>query len=279
MSKSEQRQVELHTHSTASDGQSSPKEIAELCSRHGVDVWALTDHDNCEGCRAGQAAADRLGLEFVPGIEISAYLERSIHVLGYGIEPEASAIAKLIDRLRRERRERMAEMVDELRDRGVEISLQTVRREANGAPLSRSHLAQVLVDADSVTDADEAFERYIGRDGPAYVPVGWPSVPTAISRIHRAGGAAILAHPGRYEVDQYIPDWIDAGLDGIEVGHPDHESDDERRYRELAKSHGLIATESSDFHGRRHRSWEHFGETKLGVEKLEALFGTINRYP
>lgn len=279
MSKSEKRQVELHTHSTASDGQCSPQEVAELCARHGVEVWGLTDHDNCEGCRAGQEAADRLGLEFVPGIEISAYLEGSIHVLGYGLDPESPSIAELIDRLRRERAERMAEMVDELRDRGVGISLRAVRRRADGAPLSRSHLARALVESGSVADADEAFDRYIGRDGPVYVPVTWPSVPTAIRRIHRAGGAAILAHPGRYDVDRHIPDWIDAGLDGIEVGHPDHGAEAERRYRQLARTRGLVVTESSDFHGRRHRSWEHFGETRLGVERLEAFFEAIDRYP
>ncbi len=278
MSKSDRRRVELHTHSTASDGELAPVELAELCARRGVELWGLTDHDTCQGCRKARAAAEKRGIEFLAGIEISAYLGRSIHLLGYGIAPEAPAIEQMSERLRRARLERMERMLERLDAEGLEVSMEAVDREADGAPLSRSHLADVLVENGCVDDRDEAFDEWIGRDGPAYVPVGWPSVPEAIERVHRAGGAAILAHPGRYEVDARIPRWVEAGLDGLEVGHPDHSRVDEAHYREMARAHGLVATESSDFHGRDDGSRQVFGETSLPVECLEALYEAIAQY-
>ncbi|MFB6372443.1 MAG: PHP domain-containing protein [Bradymonadaceae bacterium] len=272
------RQVELHTHSTASDGRHTPDELAELCADHDVAVWSLTDHDTCEGCRAAARAAQRRGIAFIPGIEVSAYLERSIHVLGYGIDPESDAIAELTDQLREARRDRMVEMLDRLEEGGVSVALDRVREEAGSAPLSRAHLASVLVEGGHVDDVDAAFDCWIGADAPAYVPVGWPSVPETTEILHRAGGAAILAHPGRYDVDDHIPDWIEAGLDGLEAAHPSHDAEDQARYREIAATHDVLATASSDYHGLEHLSKRVFGETRLTSSTLEALRAAIARH-
>lgn len=280
MSKSDRRlQAELHTHSTASDGRHSPDELADLCARHDIQVWSLTDHDTCRGCGSARRAAERHGIEFIPGIEVSAYLRRSIHVLGYGVDPDSTAIAELTEQLREARRDRMAEMLGRLDDHGVAVELADVRRQAGSAPLSRAHLAKALVEGGEVEDMDAAFDRWIGAEAPAYVPVGWPSVPETIEILHAAGGAAILAHPGRYEVDARIPAWIDAGLDGIEVVHPSHSSKDASRYRELADSHDILATESSDYHGLDHLSERIFGETRLSVATVDELQRRIDRYP
>lgn len=270
--------AELHTHSVESDGELEPDALAAACARHGVEVWALTDHDNCGGCRRARRAASRHGIEFIPGIEISAYLERSIHVLGYGVAPESDVIQELTARLRAAREQRMEAMLERLSELGVGVPLESVEREADGAPLSRAHLAEVLVRDGYAETHDEAFDRWIGAEAPGYVPVGWPSVPEAIGRIHAAGGAAILAHPGRYEVDETIPDWIGAGLDGLEVGHPRHSPGQENQYRALAEEHDLVATSSSDFHGWEHDSAELFGDVHLERRNLRALRGAMDRY-
>lgn len=270
--------TELHTHSVESDGELEPDALAAACARHGVEVWALTDHDNCGGCQRAGRAASRHGIEFIPGIEISAYLERSIHVLGYGVAPDSDVLQELTARLRDARNRRMRTMLERLSELGVRVSLESVEREADGAPLSRAHLAEVLVRDEHAETQDEAFDRWIGVGAPGYVPVGWPGVPEAIERIHAAGGAAILAHPGRYDVDEQIADWIAAGLDGIEVGHPRHSSRQERQYRSLAEEYDLVATASSDFHGWGHDSADSFGDIHLERRNLRALREAMDRH-
>jgi len=270
--------VELHTHSTASDGELEPERVAELVAERNVDVWALTDHDNCGGCARARGAAEREGVEFLPGIEVSAYLERSVHVLGYGVDPGSSAIRELSEELYEARRDRMIEMLEQLGGMGVDLDFAYLKSLADGSPLSRSHLSRALVDRGPADSRDEAFERFIGTEAPAYVPVGWPSVPEAIEYIHAAGGAAVLAHPGRYSIDSYIPGWVDAGLDGLEIEHPDHAPEEEARYAELADELGLVATKGSDFHGRPRESWDEFGSIEISSETFRALRRSIQRH-
>lgn len=277
MSTSRMRRVELHTHSTASDGDFEPEKVAELCDRAGVEVWALTDHDTIAGCAEARRAAERRDIEFICGIEISAYLERSIHVLGYGVDHDATTLRDLSAKLRAAREERMRDMLRRLAEVGLEpaIAFSEVEKIADGAPLSRAHLADAMVRSGAVSDVDEAFDDWIGADAPGYVPVGWPTVPETIERIHTAGGAAVLAHPGRYDVDDHLPTWVDAGLDGIEVVHPRHDEADAARYRAFATEHDLVATASSDFHGWDHVSGDHFGEIRMKIEHLRTLRDAI----
>lgn len=249
-----------------------------MVAERGADLWALTDHDNCAGCADAERAAERHGIEFLPGIEVSAYLERSVHILGYGVDPESTVIEELSERLHEARRERMGEMLDKLDDLGVEIDMGQVESLADGSPLSRSHLSRVLVDEGPASTRDEAFERFISVEAPAYVPVGWPSIPQTIERIHASGGAAVLAHPGRYDIDRHISDWADTGLDGIEVVHPDHSRADRTRYTEMAEELALIPTKGSDFHGRSEESWETFGALTIENSTLQALRRAIESH-
>ncbi|MFW5967146.1 MAG: PHP domain-containing protein [Persicimonas sp.] len=243
--------VELHTHSTASDGAFSPTELARRCARAGVDMWALTDHDNCYGCAEAAAAAEEHGIAFVPGIEMSSFAGRSVHVLGYGVDPDGAVIQEYAERRIEARRERTRTMIERLAQLGVEVEFERVVEVAGSNVLGRPHLARALVETGAVSSIDEAFDRFLHDGGPAHVHTRWPSVEEAIELIERAGGVSVLAHPGQYDLDEAIESWIEAGLDGIEVVHPSHLGADRRRYEALADRYDLLKTASSDFHGNR----------------------------
>lgn len=254
--------AELHTHSTCSDGAFAPSEVAARCAATGARLWSLTDHDTVEGCAAGAAAAEEEGMTFVPGIEISAYAGRSIHVLGYGYDPDDEGLAGFSRRMLVSRRDRMRQMAERLGELGFPIEIETVFDRASGA-VARPHLAAALVEAGHVSSKQEAFDRFIANDGPAYVAITWPSVSDAIELIHSAGGIAVLAHPGLYSRDQQIADWVDAGLDGIECRHPRHTDGDEARYVAIANELGVLKTASSDYHGPGHAGAEKFGSVEM----------------
>lgn len=266
--------AEIHSHSTASDGVLSPSRLAKICHERGIEIWSLTDHDNCYGCAEAKQAADELGIEFIPGIEVSAYEEGSVHVLGYGVDFEGETIESYAARRTEARGERMSAMIERLAKLGVQIDLEAVERVADGGILGRPHLARALVEAGRVSNIQQAFDRWLHTGGPAHVAVQWPSVPDAIDIIHRAGGLAVLAHPGQYGRDERIGAWVEAGLDGIEIIHPKHGKAAERRYEEIAESHGVLKTASSDFHGTGKRM-RHFGSVPFPTSWLDALLEAL----
>lgn len=267
--------AELHSHSTFSDGSYTPEQVAQMCAGATVQVWALTDHDTCAGCERAAAAAQSHGIEFIPGIEVSAYEGRSVHVLGYGVDPDARTLREFSERRVAARFDRMRQMVEKLERIGVPVDYEDVVAIAGEGSIARPHLARALVAAGHVDTLDEAFQRYISPSGPAYISTTWPTVPIAIDIIRESGGVAVLAHPGIYGRDEDIPAWIQHGLVGVEAGHPKHSRSDEARYRALAAEHRLLATSSSDFHGPDHISTDYFGKTTVEVEILSALRGAI----
>ncbi len=267
--------AEIHSHSTASDGAFAPSRVAEMCHEQGVEIWSLTDHDNCNGCEEAEEAARSLGITFIPGIEISAYYDTSVHVLGYGIDTQGEVIQDYSERRFESRRERMRQMIARLDGLGVEVSYDHVCEIAGDAILGRPHLAKTLVEAGEVDSINEAFDGYLHTGGPAHVSMGWPSVEDAIDLIHRAGGIAILAHPGQYDLDEAIPEWVEAGLDGIEAIHPQHNRQARRRYAKLADSLDVLTTASSDFHGNRDR-FAHFGNVPFPTPWLDAFLERLD---
>lgn len=262
--------VELHTHSAASDGAFAPAELARRCARAGVELWALTDHDNCYGCAEAAKAAGKLGIDFLPGIEMSSFAGRSVHVLGYGIDPDGAVVREYAERRIEARRDRTHAMIERLEKLGIEVEFERVVEVADSDILGRPHLARALVDIGAVPSIDEAFDRFLHDGGPAHVHTRWPSVEEAIELIERAGGVSVLAHPGQYDLDDAIAGWIEAGLDGIEVVHPSHGSAERRRYEALADAHDLLKTASSDFHGNRGYGIE-LGEVDFPPSWLEDL--------
>lgn len=255
--------AELHTHTTFSDGQHEPEQLARMCAELGVEIWSLTDHDTCHGCARAAAAAATHGIEFIPGVEVSARLDRSIHVLGYGVDPTDDELVTFMDDFLERRSTRMDRMVERVQDLGLEVTMEEVTELSGGGTLARPHLARALVARGHVETVQEAFDRYLDRGQPCYIPSPSIEVAEAIERIHQAGGLAVLAHPGDYDRDEAIAGWVDQGLDGIEVDHPTHTEADRARYLEIAREHGLLITASSDFHGERVAP-----ERRLGVTEL-----------
>ncbi len=263
--------AELHTHSTASDGQHPPAEVARLCAEKGIAVWSLTDHDTLMGCRAAQDAARDHGITFIPGVEVSARHGCSVHVLGYGLDPTDPDAQEFFEERKDLRKLRMKRMIAKAHDHGLDVAMDDVVAIADGGALARPHLARVMVQKGIVSDVQAAFDRYLDEGQSLYEPSPYLSVPEAIEVIHGYGGVAILAHPVHYGLDEVIPAWIDAGLDGIEVAHPSHRGDAEARYTAIAERHGVLKTASSDFHGEAVAPDRRLGVTYVHDTWLDAL--------
>ncbi|MGM0557714.1 MAG: PHP domain-containing protein [Myxococcota bacterium] len=263
--------AEIHSHSTASDGQHEPSEVARLCAEAGIEVWSLTDHDNCLGCAEAAEAARKAGIHFIPGIEISAYQDDSVHILGYGIAPEGPVIEEYSERRLEMRERRMERMVDACAGLDAPVEMERVVEISGRGGLGRPHLAKALVEAGHVDTEQQAFDRYIGYGRPACRVTTWPSVPEAIDIIHQAGGIAIAAHPSKKEDAERVPGWVEHGLDGIEVIHPAHTRAQTDALRRLATRLGVLRTASSDFHGTSHYSAEYFGKVSFPESWLDAF--------
>jgi hypothetical protein len=245
--------IDLHSHTTASDGQHAPAELMALAAAAGVKVLAITDHDTVAGLGEAAEAARVHGLELVPGIELSAYvLKKEVHILGHFVRPDDAELAGFASRLRVEREQRMVRMVERLRSLGFPVTMQQVREVAGDAQLGRPHLARVLVDRGWCRDMKDAFDRFLGSGQAAWVDRYKLDGGEAIRLIHRAGGTATLAHPSSSKLERYdIKLLAEAGLDGLEALHSDHNPSVREKYLSLAREFGLVPTGGSDFHGEQ----------------------------
>jgi predicted metal-dependent phosphoesterase TrpH len=242
--------IDLHTHTTASDGYLTPQALVRACQAGGIQVLGVTDHDTVDGLPEAEACAGAAGIAFVPGIELSAYWRQlELHVLGYYLDSRDTGLTAFLTGTRGARLERLRAMISRLWRLGMAVSAEEVLAEAGDSTVGRPHLARVLVRRGYVGSTDEAFDRYLAADRPAYVPRPDVSVADAIRVIHEAGGIASLAHPGLHDRDDALLDLVAAGLDAIEVYHPNHLPPKTARYRRLAAARGLLITGGSDFHG------------------------------
>jgi 3',5'-nucleoside bisphosphate phosphatase len=251
--------IDLHVHSVFSDGTFTPRQMVELAVERGLTTVALTDHDTVNGLDEAFSAGEELGVEIVPGIEFSTIYEgNGVHVLCYFMDPENPDLAAELQRLREDRYTRGERMVAKLQELGYPISFERVREIAEGGNIVRPHVAQALVEAGVVPTLKEAFsDELIGSGGRAYVEKHALHPLDALALIHAAGGACILAHPGTFRETKPVPatlidELAEAGLDGIEVSHPEHTPEVEAEYLQIAHRLGLIWTGSSDCHGDRY---------------------------
>jgi predicted metal-dependent phosphoesterase TrpH len=252
--------IELQSHSTVSDGQLAPAEVVGKAAEAGVTTLALTDHDAIAGVTEAAEAAERLGLELVPAIEMSCVHEyaEDLHVCGYWIDLEA--MAPICERAQRERRERAAEIVENLRREGFDLTLEDAIREAGDAlSIGRPHIARA---AGASGDLGPFFEEYLVPGAKAFVPRRWPTAEQAIETIHAAGGVAVIAHPywdisEPGEVDDLIRS---LGADGVETFYPPHTEEQTAHLLELCEELDLIPTASSDYHGPTHKTFSKFGD-------------------
>lgn len=250
--------VDLHLHSTASDGTDAPGALPALAERAGLCAIALTDHDTTVGHEACAAACERIGIRFVPGIELSAERGQprgSMHILGYFIDPTDPTLAGVIEEVSGARRERAPQIVEKLNDLRVAITLEEVEAQAGGAFIGRPHIAEVLRQKGYVKSIKDAFTRYLGQNAPAYVRKDNLPTERAIEAIHAAGGLAVLAHPvqlrseDEQDLQQTVQRLVDQGLDGLEIHHADHTAAQVQQYRQLAHRLDLLTTGGSDYHG------------------------------
>lgn len=249
------RAVDLHVHTYFSDGTLSPEAVVALAVEKRLAALSITDHDTVESFEPARHVAGS-ALELVPGIELSSSHDGlDLHILGYYIDPTHPALIERIDVFRGERVERALSMVRRLHDLGVELDPAEVVHLAGPGVIGRPHIALAMVRSGHVPNLDDAFRRYLGRNGQAFIPRPSFGAEEAIDLILAAGGIPSLAHPGPLMPDSMILHLVEAGLRGIEVWHPQHGPATVRRYRALAAKHGLIETGGSDFHGA-HRSMD-----------------------
>jgi predicted metal-dependent phosphoesterase TrpH len=245
--------IDLHMHTTASDGRCSPRELVDRVAAGGVTVMAVTDHDTMASVAEVQALAQSRGIDAHAGIEITAVEGgRDIHVLGYFLNPEEKRLIEFLRVQRETRVKRVHAIAARLAELGVPIDLQALLDEAQrnlGRSIGRPQVARALQLAGHVADTKEAFDRFLGSAGPAFVSRPGSPPEVVIGIIHRAGGVASLAHPGRTRIDSRIKPLAIAGLDALEVYHSDHDEAAIQRYRRLASDLGLLMTGGSDFHG------------------------------
>lgn len=271
--------IDLHSHTTASDGELSPEDLLARARAAGVTTLAVTDHDTVKGLARAQAAADAQGIRLVPGIEVSTEADgREMHVLGHFVDPTEPGLASYSHRLGDERAVRMGRMVERLNQLGFPISLEEVERIAAGAHLGRPHLALALLARGFVTSTREAFDRFLADGKPAYVGRFRLPAEDAIAMLHRAGGTATVAHPGSSKVSSFTLERLaKAGLDGLEIFHPDHVPSQRDAFLRQADALGLVPTAGSDYHGPRVTPDRSLGMVSLDpslLARLEARAGS-----
>ncbi|MEM9347324.1 MAG: PHP domain-containing protein [Planctomycetota bacterium] len=272
--------VDLHTHSTASDGTDNPADLPRLAKQAGLNGFALTDHDTTAGHAAAASAAKKAGVIFIPGIELSVVADPfaetspladggptdmgSIHLLGYHVRSDNEVLMIIETKLRLARETRNPQIIEKLADQGVRLDYQEVLKLAQAGEndaisehaIGRPHIAQLMVQRGYVKSMHEAFAQYLGQGGAAYVPRELPTADKAIAAIHSAGGVAVLAHPvhlglSNADLEHQVARLADLGLDGIETQHSDHEPNDIKQLTALAERFDLLTTGGSDYHGSR----------------------------
>jgi 3',5'-nucleoside bisphosphate phosphatase len=271
--------IDLHLHTTASDGLCEPAALVDLAWRAGIRTMSVTDHDTTAALAEAERAACECGIDFVPGIEITAVHDgRDVHVLGYFIERDNAAFAVFLEQQRADRVRRTIAMADRLAGMGKAIDRDALlAARPNGQSLGRPAVARALVKAGHVADMRQAFDRLIGEGKPAFIPRCGPCPADVIGIIKRAGGLASLAHPGLLKRDDLIPDMIDAGLAAIEAFHSEHDAPTTDQYVMLAERHGILVSGGSDYHGDKERRRAAFGSVGLPSDRFERLKASLTR--
>ena len=272
--------IDLHLHTTASDGLLTPRELVHRAAKAGLTTIAVTDHDTIAGLEeAGQAGA-AVGMRVVPGIEITAVEnERDVHVLGYFLDPADVVLTRFLQAQRSDRVRRVREIAVRLADLGYRIDVEPLVEAAlrGGRSIGRPAVADALVAAGHCVDRNDAFGRLLGRGGPAFVPRRGMAGAVVLQTIHAAGGIASLAHPGIAADDDSIESFAAAGLDAIEVWHSDHSPEQQHHYAALADRLGLARSGGSDYHGDGvHRACR-LGGVLLPAAEFARLEGLVAR--
>lgn len=260
--------IDLHIHTKHSDGSCTVDEVLQMAAERSLGVVSITDHDNVDAYPAALEKGAQLGIEVIPGVEISSNIGRTdIHILGYYIDTENSALRARLNDMKKARYTRAQRIVENLNALGIDLRFETVLKIAGNAAIGRPHIAAAMVQEELIYSFREAFDRCIGYDSPAYVEKLQISPADVFQLIIQAGGVPVLAHPGVTKVDEQIPQFVRDGLQGLEVLHSETAPAAERFYRQIARKHGLLMTGGSDFHSPMHH-----GKAELGWPRVPASF-------
>ena len=264
--------ADLHLHTKFSDGTFTPEELVERAHKLGFAAIALTDHDTVEGCARAAASCAAAGLEFMAGAELTAeHEDTEVHIIGYMLDTQNQRLLEKIADFQAQRQNRIHEMVAALNRQGIPLKAESVFALANCKSPGRPHVARTLVKEKLLGNLDEAFEKYLKKGRPAWVPKTKMSALESIELIHQAGGLAVMAHPGLNRTDDIIPDLVKAGLDGIECFHTKHSTVMSERYLMIAEKYHLLVTGGSDCHGFSKKA-PLIGTVKLPYEHVEKLY-------
>jgi predicted metal-dependent phosphoesterase TrpH len=263
--------ADLHLHTQFSDGTFTPEELVLRAQQKGLACIALTDHDSVEGCARAAAACAAVQMDFVPGAELTAeHNDIEVHILGYFLDVTDEKFLARIATFQSVRQNRIREMVAALNQLGIPLKAESVFALANCKSPGRPHVARTLVKENLIGSLDEAFERFLKKGRPAWVPKTKMSALEAVELIHQAGGLAVIAHPGLNRSDDIIPDLVAAGMDGIECFHTKHSTVMSERYLEIADQYHLLVTGGSDCHGFSKKQ-PLIGTVKLPYEHVEQM--------
>ena len=273
--------IDLHVHSTSSDGTLTPAEVVRHAKSKGLAAIALTDHDTVAGVHEAIEEGNRVGLEVIPGVELSAeYEDREIHILGLNIDFKSTLLLDKLHIMKKDREERDPKMINKLNELGFEITLEDVKAEAvEGGVVTRAHFAAALLKKGYISERKEAFEEYIGFGCPAFVKRAKVQPVEAIKIIKDAGGVAVVAHiclslKSTEKVKTSVKEFMGCGLEGIEVFHSDHSKEEIQFLQRLAKKNNLLVTGGSDFHGLNKNGIDigvGFGQLVIRYELLERI--------
>ena len=257
--------IDLHIHTTASDGTFTPEEVVREASRIGLAAVAITDHDTAAGYARAAAEGENCGLEVVPGIEISTKFRSAVHILGYYIDAQSPALGEVLDWMHRDREERNVKLCAMLRERGVDIDIERMHARF-GDLVGRPHFAEIMIENGMARDMNDAFERLLNKNKPFFIPRQFLPIERSIEIIREAGGTAVLAHPFQYRLDdaglrELIEHCMESGLEGMECRYSGYDAAQTAYLEALAAEYGLVRTGGSDFHGAIK------GEIRLGEGK------------
>ncbi len=263
--------IDLHMHTTCSDGLLSPEALLQNVRKSGVVAFAVTDHDDLNGYWVIKELLGPGDPELIPGVELSVSAgEDDVHMLAYLFDPANDEFVAALAHFKEKRNLRGQMIVEKLQGIGIEIPFEAVEETAGGAVIGRPHIAETLHRLRAVSSYQEAFDRYIKKDGPAYVPKAFFEPREAIEMVHQAGGLTVLAHPMIDNMLRHLPMLVSLGLDGLEVRHPSHTPSDTDRLTKIAAREGLLRSGGSDFHGREGRHGQ-VGSQHVPLEFLDAM--------
>lgn len=265
--------VDLHLHTTYSDGSYTPQELVKKAKKLGYSAIAVTDHDTIAGIEKSLAIGQKHNLEVIPGVEFNTLLSGSeVHILGYYIDYQNKELTNLLDKIKKERRERIKKMIDLLKELyNFNITLDEIKEISADNILGRGHIARLLTKKDHVENWEEVFDKYIGKGQPAYVKRKKITPFKAIDIIKKANGIPVIAHPGLINDDNIVQQIINYGIAGLEVYYLEHTEKQIEYYHKLAKENSLLITGGSDCHGPKNKDGLRLGKIRLDYSHLEKL--------